>query len=321
MDTFWGLSGTAWTAIYTILTALLLITAWVAAGIAWGQWKAGRDAVQEARKAQIEASRPYVLVTAEPAAANRRLFDLSIRNIGKRPALDIRVRIDPPPGRAKEIDKYEFAKMKMLNEPIVMLAPDQDMRAYWDSHLDRPGVNLPTSHQVHLTYKDSSGVTYEETSVIDLDAMQGSIFPAEVKTLHDVGESLDEIRKTLRDASILSRPGSAEVLAVTETREANEHRQAQRRYHQLLSTLRSAKTWDRSDPKQIAELEAELARMEEMHSDLKEDGSMPAASDEERPSGGSRSTGGRLRLTMGQRLRALFGCPSPRGVVLTPDKE
>ncbi|AQP51883.1 hypothetical protein [Tessaracoccus flavescens] len=87
MDTFWGLSGTAWTALYTVLTALLLLTAWVAAGIAWGQWRASRDAVKDARKAQAEANRPYVLVTAEPSAASRRLFDLSIRNIGKRPAL------------------------------------------------------------------------------------------------------------------------------------------------------------------------------------------------------------------------------------------
>ena len=100
MDTFWGLSGTAWTALYTVLTALLLLTAWVAAGIAWGQWRASRDAVKDARKAQAEANRPYVLVTAEPSAASRRLFDLSIRNIGKRPALDLSVRLDPPPVRA-----------------------------------------------------------------------------------------------------------------------------------------------------------------------------------------------------------------------------
>lgn len=316
MDTFWGLSGTAWTAIYTILTALLLITAWVAAGIAWGQWKAGRDAVQEARKAQIEASRPYVLVTAEPAAANRRLFDLSIRNIGKRPALDIRVRIDPPPVRAKEIDKYEFAKMKMLNEPIVMLAPDQDMRAYWDNRLDRPGVDLPTSHQVHLTYKDSSGATYEETSVIDLDAMQGSIF-TEVKTLHDVGESLDEIRKTLRDASILSRPGSAEVLAVTETRKENEERKDRDIYKRLQAMLESAREWDRSDSKQIAELEAKVARFEEAHPHVKGAVSRSAST----AKGPSQGTTAQLRLTAGQRLRALFGRPFPRGLVLTPDKE
>lgn len=120
------------------------------------------------------------------------------------------MRFDPPPVRAKEIDGHEFAKMKMLNEPIAMIAPGQDMRAHWDSHPERLGVEMPTSHTVHLIYKDTSGQTYEEVSVIDLGAMDGSVF-TEVKTLHDVGKSLDEIRKVLKDAPLLSRHGSVNV--------------------------------------------------------------------------------------------------------------
>ncbi len=264
MDTFWGLSGTAWTALYTVLTALLLLTAWVAAGIAWGQWRASRDAVKDARKAQAEANRPYVLVTAEPSAASRRLFDLSIRNIGKRPALDLSVRLDPPPVRAEEVDGHEFAKMKMLTEPIVMLAPDQEMRAFWDSHVERHGVVRPTSHQVHLTYKDSSGATYEETSVIDLDAMQGSMH-TEVKTLHDVGKSLDEIKKVLKGAALLSRNGSVDVQAVTESYEAHKHRLAMEEHTRLRANLESLQGWREKRPEIISDLEDRIARLEANH--------------------------------------------------------
>lgn len=279
MDTFWGLSGTAWTAIYTILTALLVITAWIAAAIAWGQWKASRDAVKDARKAQAEASRPYVLVTAEPSGVSRRLFDLSIRNIGKRPALDLRVRLDPPPARAREVDGHEMTKMKMLTEPIAMLAPDQEMRAFWDSHIERNGVDLPTSHQVHLTYKDSSGAEYEETAVIDLDAMQGSIF-TEVKTVHDMGKALEEISKVVKNAGLFSRHASLEVQAVTESYEANERRLAQEKYERLREGLKSLEGWRANRPEVVADVENQMALIETEHPFLIKDsspkGSLPA---------------------------------------------
>ena len=41
-DTFWGLSGTAWTGIYTLLTAGLLAVAVVAALYAKRQWESAR---------------------------------------------------------------------------------------------------------------------------------------------------------------------------------------------------------------------------------------------------------------------------------------
>jgi len=217
MDSFWGLTATAWTALYTLLTFGLLMVAVIAAAYAKRQWDV-------ARQAQLEASRPYVIVRAEPSEASRRLFDLSVRNIGKRPAISVRVHLNPPPQRAEEIDGHEFAKMKMLNQPIEMLAPDQDMRAFWDDHADRRGHDMPTAHQVTIIYSDTSGATYEEKSVIDLDSMQGSVY-TEVKTVHNIGKSLEQIKKILKDASILSRRGNAEVRAITEGRQANKERE------------------------------------------------------------------------------------------------
>lgn len=260
VDTFWGLSATAWTAIYTLLTAGLLLVAVIAAAYAKRQWKV-------ARQAQLEASRPYVIVTAEISAASRQLFDLSIRNIGKRPATDVRVRLDPPPKRAKEIAGHEFAKMKMLNQPIAMLAPDQEMRAFWDNHLDRHSVAMPTSHQVTITYNDTSGATYEEKSVIDLDSMQGSVY-TEIKTVHDVGKSLEEIKKVLKDASILSRNGNAEVLAITETRSSNQERRDREVYERLRAALRAAEKWTRGAPEELTKLQAKVARWERDHPHL-----------------------------------------------------
>lgn len=278
METFWGLSVTAWTAIYTILTALLVITAWVAAVIAWGQWRVSREAVNETRRAQLEASRPYVIVTVEPTAVAKNMFDLSVKNIGKRPAMDVRVHLDPAPVAADSPPGFGIDEVKMLKEPIRMIAPGQDMRAYWDDHYIRSSRDdLPSVYQVALSYSDSSGIVYREDSALDLKAMDGASY-VNSNNIHEIGVALAKIARKLEHAPILSRNGRVEIIAVTETLRANEFRKARRTYKQLRSRLQSAKESEHSDPKEIAELEAEKARLLEVFPSLKGDES-PAVVD------------------------------------------
>lgn len=266
MDTFWGLSGTAWTAIYTLITSGLLVVAVVAAVYAKRQWDANKEQIEDARKAQLEASRPYVIATVEPSAASRHLFDLSLRNIGSRPALNVTVRLDPPPKRARETEGLEMAKIKMLNEPIAMVAPDQEMRAFYDSHVERKDVDgLPTSHDVSLTYHDTSGHAYTEHSVIDLDAMRGAMF-TDVKTVHNIGKTLEEVRKVLQEASVLRRHGGLAVEAVTEARDEHEVRVDRESYESLVRHLDMVRKLT-PHSSTISELEAKIADWEARHPD------------------------------------------------------
>lgn len=244
METFWGLSQTAWTGITAVLTAGLLVMAAVAALYAARQLKIAHEEAQESRKAALEASRPYVIVTVEPSGASRQLFDLVVRNIGRRPALRVSITIDPPPKRANEISGAEISKTKMLNQPVAMIAPNQEMRVFYDNHLQRRGrTDVPSEHQVFLRYEDSSGHKYEEDSIADLEATRGAAW-ADVKTLHDIGKSIAEIQKTLEAASILARRGSVEVDASVESRSEKQDRRAQeeadarRRHDQLGAMLR-----------------------------------------------------------------------------------
>lgn len=275
METFWGLPVTAWTAIYAILTALLLITAWNAAGIAWGQWRVSREAVKETRRAQLEASRPYVIVTVEPTAVARNMFDLSVKNIGNRPAMDVRVHLDPAPTAADSTPGFGIDEVKMLQEPIRMIAPGQDMRAYWDDyHIRSSRDDLPSKYQANLPYSDSSGIVYREDSALDLKAMDGASY-VNSNNIHEIGVALAKTATKLEHAPILSRNGRAEVMAVTETLQANEFRKARRTCEELCSLLQSAKEYVHSDPKQIAELEAKKARLLEVFPSLKGDESPP----------------------------------------------
>lgn len=204
-NTFWGLSSTAWTGITTLLTAGLLMAAVVAALYARREWDSAREQIDETRKAELEARRPYVIVTVESSETSRQLFDLVVRNIGQRPAEDVSISLDPPPVRARETDGYELANAKMLREPVAMIAPGQEMRAFYDSHIERNGRDdLPTAHKVLVSYHDSSGHRYTGMSVIDIHAMRGTMF-TDAKTVHDIAKSLAEIQETLSKASVLGR--------------------------------------------------------------------------------------------------------------------
>lgn len=222
---FLELSATAWTGISAIITLGLLIGAGVAAWYAKKQWVIARDQAEDARRAQSEASRPYIVVTIEPSAVSRHLFDLVVKNIGIRPALNVSITLDPPPKRARETPGYEIDKIKMLNEPIAMIAPGQEMRAYYDNLVERNNSqdDLPKSHRASLTYTDSSQHEYSEISILDIDAMKGTMY-SDVKTLHDIGQILDKMEKTLRNASVLQRSGSLEVDAAIESRTEQQQR-------------------------------------------------------------------------------------------------
>ncbi|TWP32858.1 hypothetical protein [Leekyejoonella antrihumi] len=261
MDKFWGLSGTAWTAIYTLITFGLLVVAVLAAIYAKRQWDTNKDQAESARRAQLEASRPYVIATVQPSAASRHLFDLEVRNIGRRPALNVTLRLDPPPKRARETEGLEIAKIKMLNEPITMIAPDQKLRAFYDNHIERKDAeDLPSSHEVSLTYEDTSGRTYTEHSVIDLEAMRGTMF-TDVKTVHNIGKSLDEIGKILKAASVLDRHGTLDVEAATETRESRGLRVERENYEALVQHLHLVRRVA-PDSSSTSEIEAKIADWE-----------------------------------------------------------
>ena len=156
METLRGLlpeTAEGWTAAFTgglFLTAVL--TAWYARR----QWNSSRKHHKEQIKAQAEAIRPYVLVTVETSKAAFNLFDLVIRNLGKRPAVEVEITLDPPPVRAREMREPEIQmkNMKLLNEPMSLLAPEQEIRAFYDNHLDRKDrTDLPTVHTAKVKYK------------------------------------------------------------------------------------------------------------------------------------------------------------------------
>lgn len=251
MADFLGMSSTMWTGIYTVITFGLLVVALLAALYARNQWLLTREQAEDARRAILEASRPYVLVTTEASGASQQLFDLVVKNIGQRPALSVSIALDPPPARASETPGHEIFHAKILKEPIAMIAPGQEMRAFYDSHIDRHGRDdLPTVHQVSLRYEDSSGHEYSETSVLDIEAMKGTM-RASVQTIHDIGKTLQKMQETLRAASVLQRRGIVRVEASIESRAEHDQRLSEEHDEQEENVNRMLRETGFADPEEI----------------------------------------------------------------------
>lgn len=226
METLIGLlpdTAEGWTAAFT---GGLLVTAVLTAWYARRQWNSSRKHHKEQVKAQAEAIRPYVLVTVETSKAAFNLFDLVIRNLGKRPAVEVEITLDPPPIRAREMQEPEIQmkNMKMLNEPMSLLAPEQEIRAFYDNHLDRKNrTDLPTVHTAKVKYKDMSGSTYVSEFTLDVIALKG-MSQTTVGTTHEIYKALAKISKTINSAAVMQRNPDLTVHAVTESKAHHELR-------------------------------------------------------------------------------------------------
>lgn len=209
--------------------------------------------------------RPYVVVTAPASGADVNFFNLSIKNIGARPARNIRVTLDPPPRRARDVHGQALADTKMLKEPISLLAPGQELSTFYDSQLERNGRDdLPTSHQVDLTYEDLSGISYTERMQIDLEALMGSEHIG-VRTVSDVAKELETIRKQLAKTSLLSTTASMEVAAVVESRPERIDRVAHEDYLNDIESVKTIRLVNPTDTRTIARYEQRIAEYEASH--------------------------------------------------------
>lgn len=223
MDKFWGLTQTGWTAIAALAAAATLGVAVMAALYARKQIALAHRQGEDNRNAAVEADRPYVVVVLESGETSRHFVDLVVRNIGRRPAFDVRISLDPPPVRANEVPGHELANMRLLKEPIAQIAPGQELRAFYDSQIERFGrSDLPSLHTASLAYRDSAHRSYNESATVDVHALQGVMY-AEVYSIHHVAAELKDISKVLKRSGILNG-AKLDVDAAVEPRRDRDER-------------------------------------------------------------------------------------------------
>jgi hypothetical protein len=198
--TFWGMSAGGWTALAGVCGVLLALGAAVVGG-----WQ-----LKEARRLRIEQAQPYIAVYADASPAGSWVFDLVIKNFGRTPATNIRVRIEPTLQRTAPGDKTVA-----LPAVIPTLVPGQEWRTFWDTQLARQDSSLPSSYAVEARFSDATGKReYRLGFELDWEATTHRDV-VDVATLHDAAKALQDIRELLKKAipagalNVMSRDGDA----------------------------------------------------------------------------------------------------------------
>jgi len=153
--------------------------------------------LHDARRIRRESNAPYVIAQFESSEAAPDIIDLVIKNIGVTPAFAIHLTVDPPMERAKEIPGLPFMGAKALSDGIKMLAPNQEVRMYFDAVRERQGTSLPNEFTVTVEAKNSRRQALPPGAfTLDVDWGRGTTY-ASVQNLHQVGKSLERLSKSV----------------------------------------------------------------------------------------------------------------------------
>jgi hypothetical protein len=208
---FLGIDKDHWDLIATVATTIGFAFGAVAVVIALRQY-------QQAQRIHREQTRPYMVITAEPSPASMTFVDLVIRNLGTTPAYDLEIEVTPRLERAREDMGFEIAEARVFNDRISMWAPGYEFRQYFDSHIERQGVQqarekageepLPNTFTATLSYYGSPAdrrgrreVPWVEKQVIDVEIGKGTVY-TEIYGLHHAAKALREIETLVKKAKL-----------------------------------------------------------------------------------------------------------------------
>ena len=226
---FWGVSQVGWQAAAALTGIATLIIAATAAIVAYKQYRVN----QQTRDYQ---SRPYIIADFEPSQAGIVLSDFVVRNIGKTPAMSVQVRLIPSPARAKETTNFPLSQARLISGTLPMMAPNRELRLFFDAMPDRYEAKLPMSFEVRITYMNSRGVPFDEVTTVDMDSGRGSL-QTTIYGLHDAAKALRSIDETL---DTVNRHLKNPIQVTTEDLLAHEERVGTEREEMMLQPQNSS---------------------------------------------------------------------------------
>ena len=226
---FWGVSQVGWQAAAALTGIATLIIAATAAIVAYKQYRVN----QQTRDYQ---SRPYIIADFEPSQAGIVLSDFVVRNIGKTPAMSVQVRLIPSPARAKETTNFPLSQARLISGTLPMMAPNRELRLFFDAMPDRYEAKLPMSFEARITYRNSRGVEFDEVTTVDMDSGRGSPQNT-IYGLHDAAKALRSIDETL---DTVNRHLKNPIQVTTEDLLAHEERVGTEREEMMLQPQNSS---------------------------------------------------------------------------------
>lgn len=149
--------------------------------------------VREARRLREEQARPWVVVDFEPGW----ILWLTIENIGKTVATDVRMRFDPPLASTQS-RPWEWEESSTFTEGIPLLPPGKKLRFFVDGITARLNdKDLPRQHDVSVDYHGpvKRKRPLNSTYILDINHYWGSSPPP--KGIPELVDEVEKIHKEL----------------------------------------------------------------------------------------------------------------------------
>lgn len=195
VETWLGLSATAWSGVAALATATAVLVALGGAVLVLRQ-------ISQARELAEDQARPYLVPILEESGADWKLIDFVVRNVGQTAARNLTMTFVPPYIRANEIEGYEFMTARFIGNTTPVLVPGGELRTFIDSAADivrlkkRDKSNSLVARPFTLTlrYQDRLGHEIEERFDMDVSLKMGTV-RMEVHGIHHLAKSVRAMAK------------------------------------------------------------------------------------------------------------------------------
>lgn len=180
-----------------VVTAITAIVTAAYAVLTWRIARANEAVVREMREAQKALNRPYIEVSVSIRSPHYMFLYLSIKNVGKTAAQDVRLSMEPPfQFLGESYPETNIAELSAFSEPFESLPPTAELLFLigtgWKlPPLEQAKESAPLIFKVKAEYGFSNERVSESTT-IDLRPFTGTTVYKE-----PVIEELERIRKLI----------------------------------------------------------------------------------------------------------------------------
>jgi len=174
-------------------STLILFTA---ALIAWGQ-------VKEAKRMREEQTRPFVVVDFD-VMSQFQFINLTVSNIGRTMAKDVRITFDPPLWSSMD-DRPNITKaadIAFFKDGIPNLPPNKIISMLFDNWIERAKTIGIDRYEVTVRYHGpQTSKPYRDQLILDL-APYRNVLNVRSKNLDDVHREIEQIRRDIHEFGI-----------------------------------------------------------------------------------------------------------------------
>jgi len=138
--------------------------------------------------------RPYIIADLDFV---EHLVWFTLKNIGRTPASNIKVRIEP---ELKTIDKKNVSEI-LFNKPIKFFPPNKEFRSFINTSIEILKDENPQEFRIYLDYQDvERKEKFSESYLINIENQKNRSFVSK-KGIEDIYKILEKINDNLRKMS------------------------------------------------------------------------------------------------------------------------